>query len=322
MPNQDLHNKDVAIDFYDKRYKDGYMEEWDDIKKQKVVQVLKQLNLPNNGKALDFGCGNGVFTNIIKQVLPNWEVFGVEISPTAISNAKSKFPGCNFFGIDEAQEHLNSFDFLFSHHVIEHVQDLDETFGIINSYLKPKSSQLHILPCGNENSYEYNICALKKNGIETDKNNRYFFEEPGHLRRLDTKQFETFEKKFDFTLKQQFYSNQKFGAINWITKSSPRFVKKLTDSITAVDAAAQKELNNLRATLLPLTYLQFPYSKYWAVKSKWYKSSSDYLKLIFYFIPAMISKPTYIKYSKLSAKEWENHNQETNGSEMFLFFER
>ncbi|MEI2710675.1 MAG: hypothetical protein V9E96_16940 [Chitinophagaceae bacterium] len=60
--------------------------------------------------------------------------------------------------------------------------------------------------------------------------NRFFFEEPGHLRRLTTNQFIEHEQKIGFSLIKDFYSNQYDGAINWITKSSPRFVKKLTDN--------------------------------------------------------------------------------------------
>lgn len=322
MEYKDLHDADTAVDFYDKRYQDGYMEEWDDIKKSKVKEVIAMLNLPDKGKALDFGCGNGVFTNIIKSVLPNWDVYGVEISPTAVKNAKVKFPNCIFFGIEEAQNHLNSFDFLFSHHVIEHVQDLSETFAVINSYLKPRSSQLHILPCGNEGSYEHKICLLHKNGIEKEKENRFFFEEPGHLRRLTSTDFSSYEKNIGFSLEQQFYSNQYHGAVNWITKSSPRFVKKLTDPSTAANESSKIELNRLRGKLLPLTYFQFPYSKYWAVKSKWYKSSADYFKLAVYFFPAMISKIFYDKYDRLSANEWKEHKRELAGSEMFLFYKR
>ena len=71
---EDLHNKEKAIDFYDARYEEGYMEEWDELKKSKVKEVLLQLNLSQKGNALDFGCGNGVFTRIIKDVLPQWEV--------------------------------------------------------------------------------------------------------------------------------------------------------------------------------------------------------------------------------------------------------
>lgn len=322
MAEENLRDMHVAVDFYDKRYKDGYMEEWDDIKKNKVREVLQLLNLPAKGKALDFGCGNGVFTNIIKMALPGWDVYGVEISPTAVANARVKFPDCNFFGIEEAKAHLNTFDFLFSHHVMEHVQDLNGTFQIINSYLKPQAKQLHILPCGNEGSFEQKICALKAGGIETDKENRFFFEEPGHLRRLTTKEFAGYEEKIGFKLDKEFYSNQHYGAVNWITKSSPRFVKKLTDSSKAVSETARIELDKLRKWLLPLTYVQFPYSKYWAVKSKWYKSIGDYIKICVYFLPAMLSRYFYKQQDAKAAKEWNLRKTEQNGSEMFLFFKR
>lgn len=322
MTTHDLHDEKTAIDFYDKRYESGYMEEWDDIKKNKVKEVLSLLNLPETGKALDFGCGNGVFTNIIKKALPNWDVYGVEISSIAVKNASRKFPDCNFFEISDAQTHLNTFDFLFSHHVIEHVQSLDETFQIINSYLKPSSSQLHILPCGNENSFEYNISILKKEGINKELENRFFFEEPGHLRRLTTNQFIEHEQKIGFSLIKDFYSNQYDGAINWITKSSPRFVKKLTDTKDAINNDALLQLEKLRKQLLPLTYFQFPYSKYWAVKSKWRLTFIDNLKLTILFLPAMISKIWSDKLDSKSAKEWKEKKTEKNGSEMFLFFKR
>src|SRR3954469_2646539 len=109
--NTDLHNIDKAIEFYDDRYEEGYMEEWDESKKGKVEEIIRSLDLPKKGKALDFGCGNGVFTIIIKKCLPDWDVYGVEISPTAVQNATRKFPGCNFFTSDKANDYNNYFDF-------------------------------------------------------------------------------------------------------------------------------------------------------------------------------------------------------------------
>ncbi len=317
-----LADKDTAIDFYDKRYHDGYMEEWDTAKKKQVKEILQLLNLPPNGRALDFGCGNGVFTNIIKEALPEWEVFGVEISPKAIENARNRFPHCHFFGLDEVDKYEHFFDLLFSHHVIEHVQNLTETFQVINTYLKSHAYQLHILPCGNKGSFEYDICKLKKNGIEKDRDNRFFFEEPGHLRRLDTIAFTTHEQSIGFSLKNEFYANQYYGAINWITKSSPRFVKRLTNPSDAINFEAINKLATLRKRLLFLTLLQFPYSKYLGIKNKWHKKASDYSKVIFLFIPAMISKPIYMWMERKAIAEWTNLKHDAKGSEMFLFFER
>lgn len=320
--SSNLHNIDAAIEFYDDRYEEGYMEEWDSDKKRKVEEIIRSLNLPKQGKAIDFGCGNGVFTVIIKKCLPDWEVYGVEISPKAVQNATKKHPQCNFFTSDNSNQYNNTFDFIFSHHVLEHVQDISETISQINNYLKPTSCQLHILPCGNEGSFEYNVCLLKKNGIETQKGNRFFFEEPGHLRRLKSIDLIHEMNKIGFQLKKEFYANQYYGAINWITKSSPRFVKKLTNSDDAIHQGSANELKKLRKELLKLTYKQFAYSKYWLISSKWKKSIADYLKIVFLFFPAMVSKQTFDKYNKLASEEWNESKGKTNGSEMYLFLER
>ncbi len=320
--NSDLHDINTATEFYDNRYEDGYMEEWDELKKEKVRETIRSLNLPASGSALDFGCGNGVFTKIIKEVLPNWEVYGVEISRVAVQNAKRKNPDCIFFEATESSRYFNQFDFLFSHHVIEHVQNLEETFTTINNYLNPVSFQLHILPCGNAGSYEYEICKLKIKGIDPNSENRFFFEEPGHLRRLNTEDFIMQESKIDFKLSNAWYSNQKYGAINWITKSSPRFVKRLTNTADAIDKKSIQLLSSMRRKLLPLTYLQFPYSKYWLIKNQWRKKFLDYIKLAILFIPAMIAKPFYFYLQNKAKEEWSTRKTEMNGSEMYLFFKR
>jgi trans-aconitate methyltransferase len=319
---KDLHDYRESVEFYEARYEGGYMEEWDETKKNKVREILKHLPLPATGKVLDFGCGNGVFTAILKECLPSWDVYGVEISKIAVANASKKLPSCIFFVAEDSDKYSHQFDFLFSHHVIEHVPDLNETFQIIDNYLKPQAFQLHVLPCRNEGSLEFTIAQLKRNGIEKNKGNRFFFEEEGHLRRLNSTEFEMWENKIGFHLEQEFYSNQYDGAVNWITKSSPRFVKRLTAGEDAVDEEARKKLSKLRKTLLPLTYSQFLYSKYWQIKSKWHKTAKDYLALTVLFAPAMISKVFFDKMEKKSAEEWQKRKHEKNGSEMFLFFKR
>src|SRR4030043_764330 len=63
-------DKCEVVDFYQKRYAQSYMDEWPIEKKKRVYQLIRDLGLPNVGKAIDFGCGNGVLTNVIKQALP------------------------------------------------------------------------------------------------------------------------------------------------------------------------------------------------------------------------------------------------------------
>lgn len=92
-----LYDQKQSIEFYEDRYKQGYMDEWPIEKKRKIFEVIQELPLPAKGEALDFGCGNGVLTEIIRQALPAWKIFGTDLSKKAIDNAKIRYPGCTFF---------------------------------------------------------------------------------------------------------------------------------------------------------------------------------------------------------------------------------
>ena len=187
--NLHLYNQNQSIEFYEDRYEQGYMDEWPIEKKNKIFEVIKELQLPATGEALDFGCGNGVLSEVIRQALPAWKIYGTDISKKAIANAKIRYPDCTFFEINSSEFSQKKFDFLFTNHVIEHVYNLSDVFNQMNEYLKPISSMLHFLPCGNEGSYEYNICLLRKDGINAELENRFFFEDEGHIRRLTTDEF-------------------------------------------------------------------------------------------------------------------------------------
>ena len=112
-----LYNKKESVSFYEKRYVEGYMEGWPVEKKQRINQVIQGLGLPSKGKTLDFGCGNGILTEIIREALPDWEIYGVDISKTAIQNAKLWFPNCIFFDVDDPKFREKKLDFVFTHHV-------------------------------------------------------------------------------------------------------------------------------------------------------------------------------------------------------------
>lgn len=108
-----LYNKQTSEEFYDERYTKGYMDEWPVEKKQRVFEVIRSLNLPDEGEALDFGCGNGVFTEVMRQALPKWKIYGTDISAVAIENAKARISSCIFFTFtDESLMNKNSIFFL------------------------------------------------------------------------------------------------------------------------------------------------------------------------------------------------------------------
>ena len=88
----------------------------------------------NKGKILDLGCGTGYFLNEMKT--HGWETVGIEQDANARRFGQDKF-GLNI----KMPKHLfelekSTFDAVSLWHVLEHVHDLKEYLGQINSILK------------------------------------------------------------------------------------------------------------------------------------------------------------------------------------------
>lgn len=311
-----------ASAFYDQRYLDGYLEDWDAAKKRKIAEVLREIGLPNVGTALDFGCGNGVLTNVLQQTLPAWRVFGTDISPQAVANATLRYPHCSFFNAGEDPLIDKGVDLLFTHHVLEHVEDLEETFSQIDRYVRQGSVILHILPCGNPGSYEYRICQLIRDGIDANRGNRFFFEEPGHLRRLDAQQLDKMLTARGYIIQQKYYCNQRDGAIEWITRAGPGFVRLLTDRVNAVDEPARKQLKRHRLWLLLLATLRFPFLYFRSKRQKQDKSTRDWVFIASACALSIVAYPVDSVLERRAEREWHEHRTERNGSEMFAVFRR
>ncbi len=252
MPSENL------TQYYEDHFKQGYMEEWPTEKIKKIQWVINALSLPEQGRALDFGCGNGVLTDIIRQALPNWQVYGTDLSTTAIKNAQQWFPKAHFFTADTAQAHHGQFDLLFSHHVLEHVETLIPTLAQMNQFLKADGRMLHCLPCGNPGSLEYQLAHMIQNGIEADRGGCFFFEGAEHLRRMTSKELIELACPHGFIVEKAFFANQSLGAIDWITASKPALVLKITNHARAIDATAKHKLFRWRLGLLSLNLLRMP----------------------------------------------------------------
>lgn len=320
--NSHLYDKEHSAEFYESRYKQGYMERWPIEKEKRIYEVIRDLNLPDNGEALDFGCGNGVLTEIVRRALPSWKIFGTDISGEAVSNAGMRYPECSFFEANNPDFKNKKFDFLFTHHVFEHVFNLVEVFNQMNEFLKPESSMLHFLPCGNEGSYEYNICLLRKNGINKEIENRFFFEDEGHVRRLTTADFCRLCETKGFQLQKEFYSNQYYGAIEWITNSNPMFVLMFSDTSQTVDREAKRKLTRERLRLISITALRLPAQIVTKLLNKRNKSLKHYILLLAGLPFYVFSLPIDKYFRRKAEKEWDTEKAERNGSEMCLYFTR
>src|ERR1700752_3046721 len=86
---------------YDMRYQHGYMESWPPHQKKRAREYMRKLRLPKEGNALDFGCGKGDFTILIKEAYPQWNVYGTDISDVALELAARTYPTCQFYNSEK-----------------------------------------------------------------------------------------------------------------------------------------------------------------------------------------------------------------------------
>lgn len=317
-----LYDRKLSVDFYEDRYEQGYMDDWPIEKKRKIFEIIQELQLPATGEALDYGCGNGVLAEIIRNALPSWKVYGTDISQKALANGRMRYPSCTFFESNSPDYKHKKFDFIFTHHVFEHVYNLSEVFNQMNEYLKFESHMLHILPCGNEGSYERNICLLRKGGINSNLGNRFFFEDEGHVRRLTTDEFCNLCNTKDFQLQKAFYANQYYGAIDWITNSNFQFIRTFSDSSKAINKEARQKLKKIHRSLILITALRLPARVFKNIWSKRKTQFKRFALILLGFPLYLFSKPFDKFWEKRAREEWNEKKYNQNGSEMYLYFRR
>ncbi|HEX6164386.1 MAG TPA: methyltransferase domain-containing protein, partial [Vicinamibacterales bacterium] len=249
-----------AVRFYDQRYANGYMRDWPDWQKRRIVKLVRELNLPPTGRALDFGCGQGVFTDVLRAALPGWTICGTDLSGSAIEAARSRFPGCSFFPLlpDDQGQSAQPFDLLFTHHVLEHVINIDRTWKVMADLVKPGGVMLHVLPCGDDNTLERRICQLRFDGVDRRRGNRFFYEDEGHVRRMQSAEMNAVAERHGLQPGARRFANAYWGAIDWITEAGPEWVSSLTDGACARDAAARTTLRRLRLGLLLVSVARLP----------------------------------------------------------------
>jgi SAM-dependent methyltransferase len=240
----------------------------------------------------------------------------------ALEHARRDVADCEFLDISDPAMAGRKFDFLFTHHVLEHVYDIDAVWQQIAGLMKPDSAMLHILPCGNAGSLEYRISRLVSEGFDPTRGNRFFFEDEGHLRRLDTAQMTEMAAAAGFALEREYYSHQYHGAVDWITRTAPRFAASLADPARARDEPARRELARLRRRLLPATVLRALLHRLRSFR----RGGGTGLKRWAVLFAALGAYPVARLVDRRARREaeaeWRERNQDPRGSEMYLFFAR
>jgi 2-polyprenyl-3-methyl-5-hydroxy-6-metoxy-1,4-benzoquinol methylase len=319
----ELRENGAAARFYDARYSGHYMEEWSAEAKDRIVETVTALELGTTGEAIDFGCGRGILTDVLRRALgPGWTVTGTDFSAVALESARARFAECEFLSPEELKISGRRFDLVFSHHVLEHVPDLDATVLEIVSLARPAAAMIHILPCGNEGSFEHKLAMLRTDGVDSKVGNRFFFEDEGHLRRLRSDELAAMFARSEFRLEQAFFRNQHFGAIDWITQSGPAVIRTIARTSAAVDGKARKQLRRLRFGLLSWWLLRFPAAFTETHSHRERKSPLERILMPVGLLLYPFSKPVD-RFMRLRAtREWRERRLDPRGSEMFLLFRR
>lgn len=302
------------------RYLGGYMTAPRIVEHKRIREVVNSLKLPTVGVALDFGCGKGDFTILLQQLLPNWRIVGLDISTVAILKAKELHPQSEFYSFDEFRKNDLKFDFIFSHHVLEYVPDMEYTLSKFESLSNKNTVMLHIIPCGNHAGIEYRIASMV-NGVN-QTNGLYFFEHSAHVRRYSDKEFILAVEKNSFVHRRSWFVDQYWGALEWITRSNRAFLNFITPLKEAVSAWSVFRLALIRSVLYFFFILRYPYYNYDRAKRK--VSWNAGRKILFFgvvclYFPSMFFNRILLLVVDI---EWRFRQESRGGGKMYLSFIR
>lgn len=109
---------------------------------QICAQYMGQIQLPENVKVLEIGCGNGAATKLIMKHMNPAELIGVDLAPTFIDMAKKALadePRASFTVGDAVQTGQidAAFDLVIAHTVYSHLLDPEGALAEAYRVLKP-----------------------------------------------------------------------------------------------------------------------------------------------------------------------------------------
>ena len=220
----------MTFEFNGKKYKkaSSHQKEWGN-------KIIAEFNFKGNEYILDLGCGDGVLTSQLADMVPNGFVLGIDASEGMITSAtQNKKPNLEFQLLDINQlDFKERFDLIFSNAVLHWVKDhkrlLSNTYnalkrdGIIRFNFAADGNCTHFFKVVKE------VMKLKEFAI-------YFkeFEWPWYMPRVE--EYAVFVKRFAFKEVKvwgenadRFFKNAK-DMIAWIEQPSiVPFLKYISD---------------------------------------------------------------------------------------------
>ena len=324
-PNQSaagLDSRELAA-YYDVRYAGDYMAKYPSLETRRVEQLLAEVKRPVRS-VVDFGCGQGGWVPSLERAFPGTDVTGLEISAGAIAKARRSLPHHRFLGFERGRAPLPDAesDLVFCYHVLEHVLDLEATVAEIARLLAPGGQACVILPCGNAGSLEERVVRMRTDGADPETG-RFFFEDPGHLRRLTTEATRELFLREGLVLVRHWYANQLWGALAWLALIGRGVTRELFRSEGAASRRDRVRLRVLGLVVAGLTpFMQaHSLSRPWG-RVRYARGFGERLRWMAALIAKAAASPVGLVLDGLARREWERGRTRPNGSAQYLLFEK
>lgn len=124
-------------------------------------------------RLLDVGCGAGLYVRQMAAL--GWQCTGVDISATAIENARRLSPGAEFYvGLAGDLEPDDRFDLISMHHVLEHLHRPRQAIADCHRHLRPGGRLVVSLP--NIASAEAKLFGRRWKGLDVPRHLQHFSE--------------------------------------------------------------------------------------------------------------------------------------------------
>lgn len=143
MKNLKEIHQDVRADHYDVGIKKNLFQKYWHSKRFKELLSLIE---PVLGAVLDVGCHGGTFTQKILEKIGSKEIYGVDISASAVKLASNRLPFGKFQVVDAHQLPFkdNFFDAVFCLEMLEHVDDPIKVLQEIKRVIK-KDQRIYLM---------------------------------------------------------------------------------------------------------------------------------------------------------------------------------
>jgi ubiquinone/menaquinone biosynthesis C-methylase UbiE len=310
--------------FYDSRYwANAYMDAPSGLEVERVKDVLATVRGPVE-TVLDFGCGQGSWIAMLRETFPGAELVGIDISRRAIEMAQRRFPRESFRSFDGGDVPFDdeSFDLVFSYHVLEHVLDIERTASEMVRVARRGRYICAVFPAGNPDSLEHRLVRLAKRGWDP-ATGCFYFEDPGHLRRLTTDEVVELFDRHGATLEEQLHGNQLWGAVEFLSKQQPPVVKRVLDARRMRAGYARPGVWILRFTMLGLSpVMRAQLRSDFRERIASAQSTGERAKWIAAVFAKAAGRPLRTALEALARREWRRRSRDSGGSVQYLLFSK